>query len=57
MVGYEFFSFMENRVPSIAAAVISQNVSVFLRLAQKVGNFAFAAIPILEIDDDIHFYL
>ena len=53
VVGDKFLSLMKNRVASVAPAVVPEHMSIFLRLAQKVGDLALPAIPVLEIDYDI----
>jgi hypothetical protein len=53
LVGDEFSAFVENGVAGIGSAVVAQDVGVIACLAKMVGNFAFPAIPVLEIDYDI----
>jgi hypothetical protein len=45
---------MKNGVSSVAAAIVAQHVGVGVFVGQIVGNFAFSAISILEINYDIH---
>ena len=49
----EFLSIMKNRVAGIRTAVVAEHVGVRAGLAKIVGNLALAAIPVLEIDDNI----
>ena len=54
MVGDEFFALMKDCVARIAAAVVAEHVGIGVFVAQIVGDFAFSAISILEINYDIH---
>ncbi|MEK9132158.1 MAG: hypothetical protein AAB606_00400, partial [Patescibacteria group bacterium] len=54
VVGDEFNSFMKNRVAGVASAVVPQNVGVFFRLAQKVGDLALSAVSVLEVYDYVN---
>ena len=44
---------MKNGVSSVAAAVVAEDMGVFLGTGEVVGHFALSAISILEIDNNI----
>jgi hypothetical protein len=54
LMGYEFFSLMKNGMTRIRTAVVAKYVGVVARLTKMVGNLAFPAISVLEIDDNVN---
>ena len=49
----ELHSVMKDGVPCVCTSVIADDVRVLVFLAQKMGYFALARIPVLQINDDI----
>ena len=55
MMRHKLLPFMKDGVPSVAASIVAEHVGIGVFMAQIVGNFAFSAISVLEINYDISF--